>query len=399
MSFEPEISVVIPCLDEEEAVGSVVDQALEGIARSGRSGEVIVVDNGSVDRSAEIAEEHGARVVSEPRTGYGSAYLTGIAAATGRYVVMGDADETYPMRELGSFVERLEEGHDLVLGSRFKGTIHGGAMPRLNRYVGNPIMTGMLKLLFGVKVSDAFCGMRAIRRDALPVLDLHATGMEFALEMVFKAYRRGLRVSEIPIDYYARTGETKLNRFGDAWRSVRFALLYSPSWLYLVPGAFLLLLGLAGMLVLASGPVDVFGRTWQIHTMLWFVAFTLIGAQVIQLGVFARTYARVRIGESDPLLHRLGRRLRLEHGLLLGGAFVLVAVAGLAAIAAEWASDGFGALGRVYETALLVTLLGLGLQVVFGAFFLALLTMPLTASQESRQPSVEPHEELVGRRR
>jgi glycosyltransferase involved in cell wall biosynthesis len=399
MSFEPEISVVIPCLDEEEAVGSVVDQALEGIARSGRSGEVIVVDNGSVDRSAEIAEEHGARVVSEPRTGYGSAYLAGIAAATGRYVVMGDADETYPMRELGSFVERLEEGDDLVLGSRFKGTIHGGAMPRLNRYVGNPIMTGMLKLLFGVKVSDAFCGMRAIRRDALPVLDLHATGMEFALEMVFKAYRRGLRVSEIPIDYYARTGETKLNRFGDAWRSVRFALLYSPSWLYLVPGAFLLLLGLAGMLVLASGPVDVFGRTWQIHTMLWFVAFTLIGAQVIQLGVFARTYARVRIGESDPLLDRLGSRLRLEHGLLLGGAFVLLAVAGLAAIAAEWASDGFGALGRVYETALLVTLLGLGLQVVFGAFFLALLTMPLTASQEPRQASVETYEELVVRRR
>jgi hypothetical protein len=291
---------------------------------------------------------------------------------------MGDADETYPLQELGPFVERLENGDDLVMGSRFKGTIHGDAMPFLNRFVGNPILTGMLNLFFGVKVSDAHCGMRAIRRDAAAALELHSTGMEFASEMVFKAYRRGLTVSEIPIDYFPRTGESKLNRFGDAWRHVRFMLLYSPSWLYLVPGSFLLLLGLVGMLVLAwTGGVDVFGRSWQIHTMLGFVALTLIGAQVIQLGVLARTYARVRIGEHDPLLERLGRRLRLEHGLLAGGGLILLAFAGLFAIALEWALDGFGTLGRAYETALLVTMLGLGIQVIFGAFFLALLSMPL----------------------
>jgi hypothetical protein len=293
---------------------------------------------------------------------------------------MGDADETYPLEELAPFVDRLEAGDDLVIGSRFKGKIHGDAMPFLNRFVGNPILTGMLNVLFGVKVSDAHCGMRAIRRDALPALDLHATGMEFASEMVFKAYRRGLTVSEIPIDYYPRIGESKLNRFGDAWRHVRFMLLYSPSWLYLLPGSVLLLLGISGMLILASGPVDVFGRSWQIHTMLGFVALTLIGAQVIQLGVFARTYARVRIGERDPLLERLGRRLRLEHGLLVGALFVLVAFAGLAAIGVEWASEGFGTLGRAYETALLATMLGLGIQIVFAAFFLALITMPLRRS-------------------
>jgi Glycosyl transferase family 2 len=377
MPPEPEITVVIPCLNEEEAVGNVVDQALEGIRRSGRPGEVLVVDNGSEDRSAEVAAAHGARVLSEPRRGYGSAYLTGLEAARGRYVVMGDADETYPLQELGPFVDRLERGDDLVMGSRFKGTIHGDAMPFLNRFIGNPILTGMLNLFFGVKVSDAHCGMRAIRKDAATSLDLHSTGMEFASEMVFKAYRRGMTVSEIPIDYYPRIGESKLNRFGDAWRHVRFMLLYSPSWLYLVPGSFLLLLGLSGMVVLASGPVDVFGRTWQIHTMLGFVALTLIGAQVIQLGVFARTYARVRIGERDPLLERLGRRLRLEHGLLAGGALVLLAIAGLVAIGTEWAVEGFGTLGRAYETALLATTLGLGIQVIFGAFFLALLSMPL----------------------
>ncbi len=380
----PEISVIIPCLNEEEAVGKVVDKAFEGIRRSARVGEVIVVDNGSTDTSATVAAAHGATVVSERRRGYGSAYLAGLEAARGEYVVMGDADDTYPLDELTEFVDRLEQGDDLVIGSRFKGTIHGDAMPFLNRFVGNPALTGMLNVLFGVKVSDAHCGMRAVRREALPTLDLHSTGMEFASEMVFKAYRRGLTVSEVPIDYYPRVGESKLNRFGDAWRHVRFMLLYSPSWLYLLPGSLLLLLGLAGMIVLATGPIDILGRTWQIHTMLGFVAMTLIGAQVIQLGVFARTYARVRIGERDPLLERLGRHIRLEHGLILGSALVLVSLIGLAAVAVEWAHNGFGALGRAYETALLVTGLGLGIQIVFGAFFLALLTMPLRREAFSR---------------
>ncbi|HET9461371.1 MAG TPA: glycosyltransferase family 2 protein [Gaiellaceae bacterium] len=377
MTTPSEVSVIIPCLNEEAAVGTVVDHAFEGIRRSGRSGEVVVVDNGSSDDSAAVAAARGARVVSEERRGYGNAYLAGLAAAQGEYLVMGDADDTYPLQDLAPFVDRLEQGDDLVIGSRFNGTIHGDAMPFLNRFVGNPVLTGLLNLLFGVKVSDAHCGMRALRREALPVLDLHSTGMEFASEMVFKAYRRGLTVSEIPIDYYPRVGESKLNRFGDAWRHVRFMLLYSPSWLYLVPGSILLVLGVIGMLALATGPTDIFGRTWQIHTMLGFVALTLIGGQVIQLGVFARTYARVRIGERDPLLERLGRHLRLEHGLLIGGGLILLAVAGLTAVAVEWASNGFGVLGRVYETALLVTVLGLGLQVAFGAFFLALLTMPL----------------------
>ena len=201
--------------------------------------------------------------------------------------------------------------------------------------------------------------------------------MEFASEMVFKAYRRGLTVSEMPIDYYPRVGESKLNRFGDAWRHVRFMLLYSPSWLYLVPGAAMLLLGIVGMLLLATGPVDIFGRSWQIHTMLGFVALTLIGAQVVQLGVFARTYARVQIGERDPFLERLGRKLKLEHGLLAGGSLVLLRSPASLAVGVEWATHGFGTLGRAYETALLATGLGLGIQIVFASFFLALLTMPL----------------------
>jgi hypothetical protein len=380
----PEISVVIPCLNEAAAIGTVVDDAWAGIERSGRSGEVVVVDNDSEDGSGEVAAAHGATVVVERRRGYGSAYLTGLDHARGGYVVMADADGTYPLRGLGAFADRLEAGDDLVIGSRFKGTIHSGAMPSLNRFVGNPILTGLLNVLFGVKVSDAHCGMRALRHDALPTLDLHATGMEFASEMVFKAYRRGLRVSEIPIDYFPRTGESKLNRFGDAWRHVRFMLLYSPSWLFFLPGAALIGLGLLGMVVLAGGPVDVLGRRWQIHTMLALVALTLIGAQLVQLWVFARTYARVRLAEYDPLLERLGRHASLERGLAAGSLLALAGFALLAWIFVPWAFRGFGTLSHEYPTALGFTLLGLGVQVVFGSFFLGILTLRTTDERSPR---------------
>jgi glycosyltransferase involved in cell wall biosynthesis len=371
----PEISVVIPCLNEESAVGAVVDQAKEGIARSGRPGEVIVVDNNSTDRSAEVAAAHGAIVVPERRAGYGSAYLAGLAAASGEYIVMGDADETYPMQELAPFVERLAAGDDLVMGSRFEGTIHGDAMPWLNRHIGNPILTGLLNVLFGVKISDAHCGMRAVRADALPVLDLHSTGMEFASEMVFKAYRRGLTVSEIPIDYYPRVGESKLNRVGDAWRHVKFMLLYSPGWLYLVPGTILLLLGLVGTIALAAGPVTLLGRTWQIHTLFASIAAVLLGAQVLQLGIFSRTFARLHLGERDPLFERLGRRLRLEHGVILGLVTMLGGIVVVSVIFVLWAKEGFGELSHEYATAIGFTLVALGLQVLLGSFFLALLNM------------------------
>ena len=374
----PEISVVVPCLNEEDAVGTVVDQAWQGIRDSGRRGEVIVVDNASTDRSAEVAAEHGAIVVREERPGYGSAYLAGLAVARGDYIVMGDADATYPMRELAPFVERLASGNDLVVGSRFEGTIHGEAMPWLNRHVGNPILTGLLNILFGVKISDAHCGMRAVRRDALEALDLHSTGMEFASEMVFKAFRRKLRVSEIPIDYYPRVGESKLNRFGDAWRHVRFMLLYSPSWLYFVPGVILLVIGIVGAIALAAGPVTILGRTWQIHSLFLCMFAILLGTQVVQLGIFARAFAYAHLGETDALVERARDRLRLEHGLAGGGILLLTGTAMLLVIFVGWAIHGFGALSHEYASALGFTLVALGTQVVLGSFFLGLLTMRTT---------------------
>lgn len=376
MLDEPEISVVIPCLDEAAAVGAVVEQAWEGITRSGRTGEVVVADNGSTDGSAEIARAHGARVVTERRRGYGNAYLAGLAAARGRYLVMGDADETYDFRELNGFVDKLEAGADMVLGSRLKGQIHADAMPWSHRYLGNPVITMMINRMFHARVSDAYCGLRAVRRDALDRLELQSPGMEFALEMVFKAARNDLVIDEIPIEYHPRTGESKLSSLNDGWRSVKFIVTHSPSYLFFVPALLMFLVGLAGMLAFADGPVELFGRTWQIHTMLIFAALTLLGTQIGQLGLFARTYATVQLGEPDALLERLYRRFRLEHGLLVGALTTLVGFAVLAVIFVGWARSGFGALGHEYAAILGFTLAGVGVQTVFGSFFISILGRP-----------------------
>ena len=269
-------------------------------------------------------------------------------------------------------------------------------MPWLNRYVGNPILTGLLNLLFGVKVSDAHCGMRAARRSALETLDLHTTGMEFASEMVFKAFRRDLRVSEIPIDYYPRVGESKLNRFGDAWRHVKFMLLYSPTWLYLVPGAALLVLGAGGAVVLATGPVTILGRSWQIHTLFACIAAILLGAQIVQLGVFARAFAASHLGETDRLIERARTRIKLEHGLALGGLVLLAGLVIVGSIFVVWAANGFGELAHEYATAIGFTLIALGTQVMLGSFFVSLLTMRTGEASRAAIVSVAPSETRPG---
>jgi len=360
---ELEVSVVIPCLNEAEGIASVVAEARAGLDAAGLDGEVLVVDNGSEDGSADLARDAGATVVEEPRRGYGSAYLAGFAAARGRYVVMADADGTYPLDRLGDFVERLRAGADMVIGSRFKGTIEPGAMPWPNRYVGNPLLTGMLNLLFRSGVSDAHCGLRAIRRDCIPALKLSAIGMEFASEMVIKAGKRQLRVEEIPIGYRARIGESKLARFNDAWRHVRFMLVYSPAFLFVLPGGVAALLGLAGLIALGS--MRHLSDNWT-GVSVAFAMLTILGLGVIQLGLFARTYAVIYLGEHDERLERGWRRFRLEHGLALSGATFLIG----AAITFTSFFDGvkdprLGILG--------LALVAVAVQGTFGSFFLSIL--------------------------
>jgi glycosyltransferase involved in cell wall biosynthesis len=358
-----QVSVVIPCLNEEAGIVHVVEQAWAGLASAGLVGEVIVVDNASEDRSAELARDAGATVVQEPRRGYGSAYLAGLAAAGGDYVVMADADGTYDLSLIGPLVERLRDGAGMVLGSRFEGTIHPGAMPWSNRYIGNPILTGMLNVLFGARVSDAHCGLRAIRREVIPQLELSATGMEFASEMVIKAGKRHVRIDEIPIDYHPRIGESKLSRFSDAWRHVRFMLVYSPAFLFVVPGGVATVAGLTGLIVLGS--MRHLPDNWT-GVSVAFAMLTILGLGVIQLGLFARTYAVIYLGEHDEQLERSWRRYRLEHGLALAGMTFLIG----AAITVTSFFDGvkdprLGILGLALVTA--------GFQAAFGSFFLSIL--------------------------
>jgi hypothetical protein len=375
---DPDVSIVIPCLNEEAAIVHVVEQALAGLAAAGLRGEVLVVDNGSADRSAELASSAGARVIVEPRRGYGSAYLAGLAAARGRYVLMVDADGTYPLDVIGSFVDKLRGGADMVIGNRFAGTIHTGAMPWANRYIGNPVLTGMLNLLFGSGVSDAHCGLRAIRRDAVPGLKLSATGMEFASEMVIKAGKRRLRVDEIPIDYRPRIGESKLARGRDAWRHIRFMLVYSPLFLFVVPGGAAAFGGLAGVTVLACW--NSLGQPWT-GVAIAFAMLSIVGFGAIQLGVFARTYAVVYLGEDDARLEEGWRRFKLEHGLALG-CVVLLAGAGIAA----WSL--FNGIPDPRLGLLGLTLMAIAIQGVFGAFFLSILG--LSDHAVLRRGGVEP---------
>lgn len=358
-----DVSVVIPCLNEEAGIVGVVEDARAALDAAGLSGEVVVVDNASEDRSAELARAAGARVVEEPRRGYGSAYLAGLAAAQGEYIVMTDADGTYPIELLGAFVERMRDGADMVIGNRFKGTIEAGAMPWPNRYIGNPILSGMLNLFFRSGISDAHCGLRAVRRDALDKLKLQATGMEFASEMVIKAGKRRLRVDEIPIDYRPRIGESKLSRVGDAWRHVRFMLVHSPTWLFLVPGGAAAVVGL-GLLVYLAADTSLGFRATGVSMACGIL--TLIGAQVVALGLFARTYGVVYLGESDERLEGAWRSLRLEHGLF---ASFLVLLAGFAITFTSYFDTAhdprLGMLG--------LTLVALGVQGAFASFFLSIL--------------------------
>lgn len=365
------LSVVIPCLNEEENITQVVTLAREVMAREGIDGEVIVADNASEDDSAELARAAGARVVTERRRGYGSAYMAGFAAARGTYIVMGDADLTYDFNDIPRFLQELEAGADLVMGDRMD-NIHAGAMPWLHRYIGNPVLSGVLNLFFRTGIRDAHCGMRGLRRDILPTLDLRTPGMEFASEMVIRASKEKLDIREFPIHYHPRGGESKLSSFRDGWRHLRFLLVHSPTHLFLVPGTVMTVVGaLIALLVLAQ--VDLFGRTWDIHTMIAASLLVVVGSQVVALGLAAHAYGTYFMGEKDPWFDRMRSRFRLEHGLLIGGVITLAGLAIAVWIVAVWVDRGFGALSDERAAVLAATLIIVGIQVFFSSFLLSIL--------------------------
>jgi glycosyltransferase involved in cell wall biosynthesis len=365
------VSVVIPCLNEEENIEACVRAALAALEESHIAGEVVVADNASEDRSAELARAAGARVVYEPRRGYGSAYLAGFAAARGRYIVMGDADLTYDFREIPRFVEKLDDGAELVMGDRMD-NIHPGAMPWLHRYVGNPVLTGILNVFFRTGIKDAHCGMRALRRDVLPRLDLRTVGMEFASEMVIRATKENLDIRQFPIEYHPRGGESKLSSFRDGWRHLRFLLVHSPTHLFMLPGLVMALLG-ALVIALVVARLDFLGRAWDIHTMIAGALLLIVGTQVLALGLCAHAYGTYFMGDRDPWFDRMRARFRLEHGLLLGGAVMIAGLVLAAVIVGIWVDRGFGQLSEERLAVLSVTLLIVGIQIFFSSFLLSIL--------------------------
>jgi glycosyltransferase involved in cell wall biosynthesis len=370
-SETPRVSVVIPCLNEADNIEECVTRAKRVLSDAGLFGEVIVADNGSDDGSPELAKKAGALVVHEPRRGYGSAYMAGFAAARGEYVVMADADLTYDWSEIPHFVSKLDEGADLVMGDRMD-NIHPGAMPWLHRYVGNPVLSGILNLFFRTGVRDAHCGMRGFRRKILPTLDLRTTGMEFASEMVIRASKERLDIRQIPIEYHPRGGESKLSSFRDGWRHLRFLLVHSPTYLFLIPGLGMLLLG-ALISITSLAHLNLFGREWQLHSMIAGSLLMIVGTQVGALGLCAHAYGMYFMGDKDPWFERMRARFRLEHGLLLGGGVFLGGLAVAVVIVVRWADRGFGNLSEERLAVLAAALMIVGLQVFFSSFLLSIL--------------------------
>lgn len=374
-SGDPLVSVVIPCLNEAEGVGVCVEKALRAMAEMGVPGEVVVVDNGSTDGSAEVAAKAGARVVFEERRGYGSAYLRGFEEARGVYFVMGDADDTYDFLDIPRFLKPLMAGEcDMVMGTRLKGKILPGAMPWSHRWIGNPILSGMLKLLFKTRISDSHCGMRSFTRESYRKMGLRTTGMEFASELVVNALRNELRIQELPITYRPRIGESKLSGIRDAWRHVRFMLLFSPSYLFQLPGLLLMLVGGILALALAGGPREMFGHVWDYHPLLFGVLALILGYNLVLFDVCAKTFS-MGAGFAPPgQWHgKLVNFFTLERGLVLGGLIFLAGLGLEAKIVADWVRADYGTLMAVRGVTLGMTAMVLGAQTVFASFLISLM--------------------------
>ena len=376
-----ELTILMPCLDEAATVGRCVAKARAFLERSGIDGEVLVADNGSGDRSAEIARQAGARVVEVAQRGYGRALAAGIAAARGRYIVMGDADDSYDFGRLEAFVEKLREGYPLVMGNRFRGGIRPGAMPALHRYLGNPVLSFVGRLFFGARVGDFHCGLRGFDRAAVAALGLRTPGMEFASELVVKAALAGWRIAEVPTTLYpdGRGRPPHLRSWRDGWRHLRFLLLFSPRWLFLYPGIALLALGIGLMAALYVTPLHVLGLGLDIHSMLYASAAVLLGLQLCLFSLFARVSAQnAGLLPREPAVERLLRVLSLERGLLAGLGIAGAGFAWSALAFWQWRETGFGPLDpRVVmrDTIPASALMVGGMEIMLASFLLSVLRL------------------------
>ena len=369
----------MPCLNEAETLAVCIRKALGCLSENGISGEVIVADNGSTDGSQAIAEAEGARVVPVEAKGYGNALMGGIEAARGRYVIMGDADDSYDFSALGPFIEKLRKGNDLVMGNRFRGGIAPGAMPALHRYLGNPVLSGLGRLFFRCPVGDFHCGLRGFSREAFGRMKLQTTGMEFASEMVVKATLLGLRIAEVPttLSPDGRSRPPHLRSWRDGWRHLRFMLLFSPGWLFLYPGLLLMIVGLGvGGWLLPEGR-QLGGATLDVNTLAYSALAVLLGFQSVLFAVFTRTFVSTQgLGPESRTLNKLYRYVTLETGLIVGGVLIVLGFTGSVAATFCWSEVDFGELNPsevLRQVIPSVLAIALGFQIVLASFFLSVL--------------------------
>lgn len=377
-----DLTIVMPCLNEAETLATCIKKAQSGIAKAGVTGEVLIADNGSTDGSIEIAESLGARVERVQEKGYGNALRGGIQSARGRWIIMGDSDDSYDFSDVSGFVRKLREGFDLVMGCRLPsggGTVAPGAMPWKNRWIGNPILSFIGRLFFRTPIHDFHCGLRGFSADAYRRMDLKTTGMEFASEMVMKATLKGMRVAEVPITLHpdGRSRPPHLKPWRDGWRHLRFMLIYSPKWLFLVPGILLTVLGLLGVALTGTGPFTFSGVTLGIGTLMVSSMTAILGYQVVAQAFYAKVFA---VGEgllpNDPHFAGLFRLWNLEKGCIAGLLLTLSGAVLLGMTVWKWKQAHFGNLigeDHIRHLVIATTLLILGLQTIFSSFHLSVL--------------------------
>jgi len=378
------LSIVMPCLNEAETLATCIRKAAGALRAEGIEGEIVIADNGSTDGSREIAEREGARVVRVAEAGYGNALRGGIEAARGRWVLMGDADDSYDFSSISGFVSKLREGHDLVMGCRLPsggGTILKGAMPWKHRWIGNPVLTFIGRLFFRSPANDFHCGMRAFTKDAYERLCLQTTGMEFASEMVIRATLAGMKIAEVPVTLHpdGRSRAPHLRSWRDGWRHLRFMLLFCPRWLFLIPGVILAVPGLMGVIALSFGNLDLGGVTLDVGTLMACAMMLLVGLQVIWFAVFTRAFAEVEgLLPPQARLRKVQESVTLEWGLVSG---LVLAAGGMGLFLwafLDWRAAGFGGISYADNLRRIIpasTMILLGIQNGFGSFFMGVLTL------------------------
>jgi len=377
---DPELSIVLPCRNEQEAISACLKEILQTLDENQIDAEIIISDS-STDATMNKIREFVAhnpnklkiKIAKHNKIGYGNAYLEGFKHVSTDYIFMADCDGTYNFKEIPNFLKALKENNDFIIGNRFAYPLEKEVMPFTHKYIGNPLLSGLLRLFYNTSIKDSHCGMRAIKTKSLEKLNLKTAGMEFASEMVIKALKNNLKIKELPIYYNKRLGESKLNTLADGWRHLRFMLLYSPLFLFFIPGLILFLLGISTLIALTLTSQNFLGFTFYLHPMFLSSLLTITGYQLIFFGIFSKTYAITHLGESNKKLENLYKKITIEKASLFGVIIILIGTIIFATILYNWINSNFGELNQIKNSILALTLITLGIQTIFSSFMLSIL--------------------------